>query len=104
MRKKSNQCKDQEDLAKEDLKDLKKLEKTNIILHTPERYVFFSTRYDIWLFSRYNTILIRYFGLFFLGIYGLTTIFLGEIFDDLFLGIFFDKLFLNKRGRESGGS
>ena len=30
--KKPNRCKDQEDLPKEDLKDLKKLEKTKMIL------------------------------------------------------------------------
>ena len=55
------------------------------------------------MFIRYDTILIRNFGLrndLFLGIYCLTTFF-GGIFDGLFRH-FFNELLLNKEGRESG--
>ena len=55
--------------------------KLAIIMTTLERYIFFHEiryRYDIWFFSRYDTILIRYSGLrndLFLGIYCLRTSF-----------------------------
>ena len=67
-----------------------------IIKTTPERYVFFFIRYETdqdlgFLFdtNRYQTIfLASEMTFFFLGIYCLTTFFLGDFFDDLFLGIF----------------